>query len=44
MGFTNDFASQRTGIFICFALGYVIIVEVFSFCRHRLERRWRVAR
>ncbi len=40
---TNDFASQRTGIFICFAVGYVLIVEVFSFLSYRLERRWRVA-
>jgi glutamate transport system permease protein len=42
-GFTNDFASQRVGIFICFALGYVIIVEVFSLIAGLMERRWRVA-
>ncbi|MGA8257358.1 MAG: amino acid ABC transporter permease [Nocardioides sp.] len=41
--FTNDFASQRTGIFIAFAVGYVVIVELFSFLAYRLERRWRVA-
>lgn len=40
---TNDFASQRTGIFIMFALGYIVIVEVVSFLSHRLERRWRIA-
>jgi len=40
---TNDFSSQRIGIFICFAAGYVVIVEVFSFLSVRLERRWRVA-
>lgn len=41
--FTNDFASQRIGIFICFAVGYIVIVEVFSFLSYRLERRWRIA-
>lgn len=40
----NDFASQRTEIFIIFALGYVVIVEAFSFAAHRLERRFEVAR
>jgi len=42
-GFTNDFSSQRIGIFVCFALGYIVIVEAFSFLSSRLERRWRVA-
>jgi len=42
-GFTNDFPTQRIGIFVCFAAGYVVIVEVFSFLANRLERRWRVA-
>jgi glutamate transport system permease protein len=40
---TNDFSSQRTGIFICFALGYIVLVEVVSFGASRLERAWRVA-
>jgi glutamate transport system permease protein len=40
---TNDFSSQRNGIFISFAIGYIVIVEVFSFLSSRLERRWRVA-
>lgn len=40
----NDFGSQRTEIFIAFAIGYIIIVELFSFGASRLERRWRVAR
>ena len=40
--FTNNFPTQRIGIFICFAAGYVIIVEVFSYLANRLERRWRV--
>ena len=41
--FTNDFPTQRLGIFLCFAAGYIVIVEVFSFLANRLERRWRVA-
>ncbi len=41
--FTNNFPTQRIGIFICFAAGYIVIVEVFSFVANRLERRWRVA-
>ena len=40
----NDFSSQRTGIFVMFALGYVVIVEAFSFFANRLERRYEVAR
>ena len=40
---TNDFGSQRTGIFVCFAIGYIVLVEAFSFMANRLERRWRVA-
>ncbi len=40
---TNNFSSQRLGIFIAFALGYIVIVEAFSFLSHRLERRWRIA-
>lgn len=40
---TNNFGSQRVGIFIMYAAGYVLIVAVFSFLMYRLERRWRVA-
>ena len=40
----NNFgATQKFGIFVCFALGYIILVEVFSFLSNRLERRWRLA-
>jgi len=40
----NDFgATQRIGIFVCFAAGYVVIVEVVSLVSSRLEHRWRVA-
>ncbi len=42
-GFTNDYSAQRLGIFACFALGYIVIVEVVSFLSNRLERHWRVA-
>lgn len=42
-GLTNDNSSQRIGIFICFAVGYIVIVEVVSMISLALERRWRVA-
>lgn len=41
--FNNDFSSQRIEIFIAFAIGYIIIVELFSFGANRLERHWRIA-
>ena len=40
---TNDNSDQRTGIFLMFAAGYILIVFVFSFLANRLERHWRVA-
>ncbi len=42
--FTNNNADDRTLIFLTFALGYIIIVEVMSAGAYSLERRWRVAR
>jgi glutamate transport system permease protein len=42
--FTNDNADDRLLIFITFAIGYIIIVEVMSAGAAGLERRWRVAR
>jgi glutamate transport system permease protein len=42
-GFTNDYADQRWGIFIAFALGYIILVELISAVAIVLERRWKVA-
>ncbi|HET6560264.1 MAG TPA: amino acid ABC transporter permease [Marmoricola sp.] len=42
--FTNDNADQRMEIFLAFALGYIIIVEVMSAGAITLERRWRTAR
>ena len=41
--FTNISANDLQ-IFILFALGYIVLVEVISFGANRLERRWRVAR
>jgi glutamate transport system permease protein len=40
---TNDFSSQRIGIFVTFAVVFVVLVFVLSFGAHRLERRWRVS-
>ena len=42
--FTNNNADDRMLIFLTFALGYIIIVEVMSAGAYGLERRWRVAR
>jgi glutamate transport system permease protein len=41
--FTNDYASERWGIFLAFAIGYIILVEVVSLIATILERRWRIA-
>jgi len=41
--FTNNYSSERTAIFIAFALGYIVLVELFSFAANRLERHWRIA-
>ncbi|HEX8781039.1 MAG TPA: amino acid ABC transporter permease [Nocardioides sp.] len=41
---TNDNADQRTGIFLAFAIGYIIIVEVVAFSSYAVERKVRVAR
>jgi len=40
---TNDYTTQRIGIFVCFAIIFVVLVEIVSFGAHRLERRWRVS-
>lgn len=41
--FTNDNADQRIGIFLAFAIGYIVIVEVVSLSSYVVERRWKVA-
>ena len=40
---TNNNADERWGIFIAFALGYVLLVEIVSLAAGTLERRWRIA-
>jgi glutamate transport system permease protein len=42
--FTNRNADDRVLIFIAFALGYVVLVELLSLVGSRLEHRWAVAR
>ena len=42
--FTNNNADDRTLIFLTFAIGYIIIVEVISAGAFGLERRWKAAR
>jgi glutamate transport system permease protein len=42
--FNNDNSSDRPLIFLTFAIGYIIIVEVVSAGAITLERRWKVAR
>ncbi len=42
--FTNNNADDRPLIFLVFAVGYIIIVEVMSAGAFGLERRWRTAR
>lgn len=41
--FTNDFPTQRIGLFISFAVVFIVLVELVSFVANRFERRWRVA-
>jgi glutamate transport system permease protein len=41
---TNDNPAERIQIFVAFALGYIILVELASFVASRFERAWRVAR
>lgn len=42
--FTNNNADARFQIFLVFAIGYIIIVELMSAGAFGLERRWRTAR
>jgi glutamate transport system permease protein len=42
--FTNNNVDDRPLIFLTFAIGYIIIVEVMSAGAMTLERRWRTAR
>jgi glutamate transport system permease protein len=40
---TNDSPGERIGIFLTFALIFVLLVEILSFFANRLERHWRIA-
>ncbi|KRF37009.1 amino acid ABC transporter permease [Nocardioides sp. Soil805] len=40
---TNNNADERWGIFIAFAIGYVVLVELVSLVAGTFERRWRIA-
>jgi len=42
--FLNDNATAKVQIFILFAIGYILIVEVVSAGATGLERRWKVTR
>ncbi len=42
-GMTNNVPADRVGIFISFALIFVVLVEILSFLANRLERHWRIA-
>ena len=42
--FTNANSDVRPEIFVIFALGYIVLVEIVSAGAWTLERRWRVAR
>jgi glutamate transport system permease protein len=41
--FTNRDVADRMWIFLVFAVGYIILVEIVSAFSLTLERRWRVA-
>jgi glutamate transport system permease protein len=43
-GLTNNNPDQRIGIFLAFAVGYIVIVETVSLASAFVERRVRVAR
>ncbi len=40
---TNNHADERWGIFILFAIGYIVLVEIVSLVALSFERRWRIA-
>jgi glutamate transport system permease protein len=42
--FTKDHPDELIGIFLMFAIGYIVIVETVSLSSYVAERRWRVAR
>ena len=40
---TNNHADERWGIFLAFAIGYMVLVELVSLLAGTFERRWRIA-
>lgn len=42
-GLTNEAPGERVGIFLAFALVFVVLVSFVSLLAHRIERRWRIA-
>jgi glutamate transport system permease protein len=42
--FSNRNADERELVFLMFAIGYVVLVEVVSLVGNRLEHRWAVSR
>jgi glutamate transport system permease protein len=44
MKYFTNISGNDLPIFLIFAAGYVVLVEIISFGANRLERRWRVAR
>lgn len=43
-GLTNNNADERIGIFLAFAIGYIVLVEVVSLLSYLVERKVKVAR
>ena len=44
MKYFTNLSANDLPIFLLFAAGYIVLVELLSFGANRLERRWRVAR
>ncbi|MEP9384684.1 amino acid ABC transporter permease [Nocardioides sp. KR10-350] len=44
MKYFSNITARDEGVFILFALGYVVLVELVSLAAGTLERRWKVAR
>jgi len=44
MKFFQNQTARDEPVFVIFALGYILLVEIISFAANRLEHRWRIAR
>jgi glutamate transport system permease protein len=40
---TNNYTDEKIQIFLLFALGYIVLVEVVTLTSYAIERRWRVS-